>query len=43
MSKIKEWWKDLIDADKDWTTGLKNPLAWIIALVVAVMYYTFFG
>ena len=43
MSKIKEWWKDLIDTDKDITTGLKNPLAWIIALIVAAIYYIFFG
>jgi hypothetical protein len=29
--------------DKDITTGLKNPLAWIIALIIAVIYYIFFG
>ena len=44
--KLKIWWQDLIDPNKPFFTGgLKNPLAWIIAIVIAstIIYFRDFN
>jgi len=44
--QLKIWWQDLIGPDKPILTGgLKNPLAWIIAIVIAsiIIYFRDFN
>jgi hypothetical protein len=32
----RDWWKDLVDSEKlILTGGLKNPLAWILSIIIA--------
>jgi hypothetical protein len=46
VEQLKIWWLDLIDPNKPFFTGgLKNPLAWIIAIVIAstIIYFRDFN
>ena len=46
MKQLKIWWQDLIDPNKPvFTGGLKNPLAWIISIVIAsiIIYFRDFN
>ena len=31
----RDWIKDLFDHRRPWSSGMKNPLVWIIAIAVA--------
>ena len=46
MEKLKIWWKDLIGPNKlVLIDGLKNPLVWIITIVIAsiIIYFRDFN
>jgi|TARA_B110000908_G_scaffold146462_1_gene177447 hypothetical protein len=34
----RDWWEDLIDLEKPILTGgLKNPLAWILSIIISTI------
>jgi len=34
----RDWWKDLVDSEKPILTGgLKNPLVWILSIIIAAI------
>jgi len=44
--QLKSWWHDLIDPNQPILTGgLKNPLAWIVAIIIAsiIIYFRDFN
>ena len=33
----RDWWKDLVDSEKTFTGGLKNPLVWILSIIITAI------